>query len=127
MEDWAKLPNWNRREGGVGPTRKKRKWRTNQREKKGGKERARSGGEKEGNGFSPNPLTCAPTSIFPTIFTGFLTNWIKDLEQSPSIGWDGGIDLKVELKTPNSRVLHGFGEIGALPGQIGLGHRRRSL
>ena len=78
MEDWAKLPNRNKREGGVGPTRKKRKWRTNQREKKGGKERGREAEERRSeNGFSPNPFTRDTHTQIPAIFTGFLTNWIK--------------------------------------------------
>ncbi|XP_070677743.1 uncharacterized protein [Malus domestica] len=69
---------------------------------------------------------CLQTGGFLPFSFNFPTNWIKDLEKSPNIDLDGGVGLKVELKTPNSRVLHGFGKIGAIPGQIGLGFRRRS-
>ncbi|CAN6543702.1 unnamed protein product [Malus baccata var. baccata] len=92
---------------------------------KGGKERGREAEEEEQKWVTTrDPVGFPP--MFRRNFFIFPANWIKDLEQSPSISWSIGVVLEVELKTPKSRVLHGFDGIGAFLGRIGLGHRRRS-
>ncbi|KAM1100789.1 hypothetical protein ACFX13_020204 [Malus domestica] len=106
--DWAKTAQSEKKERERIRGREGKKLTNRNRERRKG-ERVRSGGKEEMGWGEPvgrfDPAVPTPK------FDGFRPNFRR-------------IESRSNWKHPNSRVLHGFGEIEALPGQIGLGLSR---